>query len=90
VVVAVGASPILSIALKLAGVEETVTVTRETPIVDTKATGTATNRNDCTRFRPATHGRSAHCPGVMDWSISRERNGAAVNSARSAAMTQSG
>jgi len=43
VVVAVGASPILSIALGLAGVEETVTVTRETPIVDTKATGTSTN-----------------------------------------------
>ena len=43
VVVTVGASPQLPVELKLAGVQETVTVTRETPIVDTKATGTATN-----------------------------------------------
>jgi len=43
VVVAVGSNPRLAIDLKLANVQETVTVTRESPIVDTKATGTSTN-----------------------------------------------
>jgi Carboxypeptidase regulatory-like domain/TonB-dependent Receptor Plug Domain len=43
IVVAVGRESDLSVQLKLAAVAETITVTGETPIVDTKQTGTATN-----------------------------------------------
>ena len=43
VVVAVGATVDLPIAMKVGGVAETVTVSGASPIVDTKATGTATN-----------------------------------------------
>jgi hypothetical protein len=43
IIVAVGKNVDLSIALKLAAVEETVTVTGDSPVVDAKATGTATN-----------------------------------------------
>jgi hypothetical protein len=43
VVVAVGANVDLPFTMKVASVEETVTVTGESPIVDTRATGTATN-----------------------------------------------
>ena len=41
--VSVGTSLDLALTLKVASVQETVTVTGESPIVDTKATGTATN-----------------------------------------------
>ncbi len=43
VIVEVGRNVALPMALKLASVEETVTVTGESPIIDTKTTGTATN-----------------------------------------------
>lgn len=43
VVVAVGRSADLPITLKLATVAESITVTGESPLVDTKVTGTATN-----------------------------------------------
>src|SRR5215213_11419719 len=43
VIVAVGRDADLSISLKLATVAETITVTGESPIVDTKVTGTSTN-----------------------------------------------
>jgi hypothetical protein len=43
IVVAVGRDAALSVALKLATVAETITVTGESPLVDTKVTGTATN-----------------------------------------------
>ncbi len=43
VVVAVGRDANLSVGLKLATVAETITVTGESPLVDTKVTGTATN-----------------------------------------------
>jgi len=43
VVVAVGATSDLPVKLKVAAVAETVTVSGQSPIVDTKATGTATN-----------------------------------------------
>ena len=43
VVVAVGRDANISLALKLATVAETITVTGESPLVDTKVTGTATN-----------------------------------------------
>ena len=43
IVVAVGRETTLPISLKLASVAETITVTGETPIVDTKQTGTSTN-----------------------------------------------
>jgi hypothetical protein len=43
VIVAVGRNVELPLALKLAAVQETVTVTGASPIVDSKATGTATN-----------------------------------------------
>jgi hypothetical protein len=42
-VVAVGTNVDLPFTLKVAAVEETVTVTGESPVVDTRATGTATN-----------------------------------------------
>ena len=43
IVVAVGREADINVQLKLAAVAETITVTGETPIVDTKQTGTATN-----------------------------------------------
>jgi hypothetical protein len=43
VIVSVGRNVELSITLRLASVAETVTVSGESPIIDTKATGTATN-----------------------------------------------
>ncbi len=43
VIVQVGRSVDLPVALRLASVEETVTVTGESPIIDTKTTGTSTN-----------------------------------------------
>jgi hypothetical protein len=43
IIVAVGKNVDLPIALKVAAVEETVTVTGDSPVVDAKATGTATN-----------------------------------------------
>ena len=43
IIVAVGKNVDLPIALKVAAVEETVTVTGDSPVVDVKATGTATN-----------------------------------------------
>ena len=43
VVVVVGQNVDLPLTLKVAAVQETITVTGESPIVDTKATGTATN-----------------------------------------------
>ncbi len=43
IVVAVGRDADLSVTLKLATVAETIVVTGESPIVDTKVTGTATN-----------------------------------------------
>ncbi|HEX8027686.1 MAG TPA: TonB-dependent receptor [Vicinamibacterales bacterium] len=43
VVVAVGRDAALAVSLKLATVAETITVTGESPIVDTKVTGTSTN-----------------------------------------------
>jgi hypothetical protein len=43
VVVAVGRDANISVGLKLATVAETITVTGESPLVDTKVTGTATN-----------------------------------------------
>jgi hypothetical protein len=43
VVVAVGSNVDLPVTMKVATVQETVTVTGESPIVDTRATGTATN-----------------------------------------------
>src|SRR5262245_23293722 len=43
VVVAVGRDADISVQLKLATVAETITVTGESPLVDTKVTGTATN-----------------------------------------------
>jgi hypothetical protein len=43
VVVAVGRDADISVSLKLATVAESITVTGESPIVDTKVTGTATN-----------------------------------------------
>jgi hypothetical protein len=43
VVVAVGREAAISVTLKLATVAESITVTGESPIVDTKVTGTATN-----------------------------------------------
>jgi hypothetical protein len=43
VVVAVGREADLSVALHLATVAETITVTGESPIIDTKVTGTSTN-----------------------------------------------
>lgn len=43
VVVAVGREANLGVSLKLATVAETITVTGESPLVDTKVTGTATN-----------------------------------------------
>src|SRR6187401_1701777 len=43
VVVAVGRDADISVTLKLATVAESITVTGESPIVDTKVTGTATN-----------------------------------------------
>ncbi len=44
-VVAVGKHIDLPIGMKVAGVAETITVSGEAPIIDTKATGTATNFN---------------------------------------------
>jgi hypothetical protein len=43
IIVAVGKTVELPITLKIASVAETITVSGETPIVDTRATGTATN-----------------------------------------------
>src|SRR5260370_32684810 len=43
VIVAVGRSVELPLSLKVAAVAETITVTGETPVIDTRATGTATN-----------------------------------------------
>src|SRR5687767_15218954 len=43
VVVTVGASIDIPVALKVAQVEETITVTAESPVIDTKKTGTSTN-----------------------------------------------
>lgn len=43
VVVAVGRDANLAVGLRLAAVAETITVTGESPLVDTKVTGTATN-----------------------------------------------
>jgi Carboxypeptidase regulatory-like domain/TonB-dependent Receptor Plug Domain len=43
VIVAVGKNVELPIALKIAAVAETITVSGESPVIDTKATGTATN-----------------------------------------------
>jgi hypothetical protein len=43
VIVAVGKNVDLPMTLKLASVAETITVTGESPVIDTKATGTATN-----------------------------------------------
>ena len=43
IVVAVGRESELTVQLKVATVAETITVSGESPIVDTKATGTATN-----------------------------------------------
>jgi hypothetical protein len=43
IVVSVGKSVDLPLTLKIAQVAETITVSGETPVVDTKATGTATN-----------------------------------------------
>jgi hypothetical protein len=43
VIVAVGRSVDLPLALKVAAVAETITVTGESPIIDTRSTGTATN-----------------------------------------------
>lgn len=43
VIVAVGRDASLGVALKLATVAETITVTGESPLVDTKVTGTSTN-----------------------------------------------
>jgi hypothetical protein len=43
VIVAVGKNVELPMALKVAAVAETITVTGESPVIDTKATGTATN-----------------------------------------------
>ena len=43
VVVAVGRDANISVGMKLATVAETITVTGESPLVDTKVTGTATN-----------------------------------------------
>src|SRR6478735_162053 len=43
VIVAVGRDVALPVALKLATVAETITVTGESPLVDTKVTGTSTN-----------------------------------------------
>jgi hypothetical protein len=43
VIVAVGRDAALSVGLKLATVAETITVTGESPLVDTKVTGTSTN-----------------------------------------------
>jgi len=42
IVIAVGSSVTLNLALKVASVEETITVTAETPTIDTKKTGTST------------------------------------------------
>jgi hypothetical protein len=42
VIIATGQNANLSFAMKVATVEETVTVTAETPVVDTKRTGTST------------------------------------------------
>jgi Carboxypeptidase regulatory-like domain/TonB-dependent Receptor Plug Domain len=43
IIVAVGRSVELPLAMKLAAVEETITVSGDSPVVDAKATGTATN-----------------------------------------------
>ncbi len=43
IIISVGKSVDLPLALKIAQVAETITVSGETPVVDTKATGTATN-----------------------------------------------
>jgi carboxypeptidase family protein/TonB-dependent receptor-like protein len=43
VIVAVGRNAELPITLKIASVAETITVSGESPVIDTKATGTATN-----------------------------------------------
>jgi hypothetical protein len=43
VIVSVGRNVELPLALKVAAVAETITVTGETPVIDTRATGTATN-----------------------------------------------
>src|SRR5262245_11023987 len=43
VIVTVGNSVDIPISLKVAAVEETITVTAESPVLDTKKTGTATN-----------------------------------------------
>jgi hypothetical protein len=43
VVVRVGASTDLSMQMRVAALEETITVSGESPVIDTKATGTATN-----------------------------------------------
>src|SRR5206468_6725656 len=43
IVVAVGKNVELPITLKIAAVAETITVSGESPVIDTKATGTATN-----------------------------------------------
>jgi hypothetical protein len=43
VIVAVGRNVELPMSLKVAAVAETITVTGESPVIDTRATGTATN-----------------------------------------------
>ena len=43
VIVAVGRSVALPLSLKVASVAETITVTAESPVIDTRSTGTATN-----------------------------------------------
>ena len=54
IIVAVGRSVDLPLTLKVAAVAETITVTGESPVIDTKATGTSTNftSDELTRFRP--------------------------------------
>ena len=66
ITVIVGSNVDIPVTMKVAAVQETLTVTGESPIVDAKAMGTATNftSTELERFRPrATRGRcSAPCP----------------------------
>ena len=60
VVVAVGQTVELPLTLGVATVQETITVTGESPVIDTKAMGTATNftQDELAACRtPAIHGR---------------------------------
>jgi hypothetical protein len=71
VTVAAGSSLVIDFHLKVASVEETITVTAETPIVDTKKVGTSTN---------ITKAEMAQIPSSRDpWALMRTIPGVLVD-----------